>query len=146
MLVLLSACTTYQRYKLPANRILKIQNTDLTYYVVDAANPISRAWYVSDCQINETGIEGYLTKMEPESAKEIYIVQSRRDSRWSKNDVLFYADPRLANTLPDSGLVNIPVGKMAKIEVYELNHAKTFGTPLLSVTGFLALLYLISGT
>jgi len=140
----LAACSKYQRYPLPLNKLKKIDQEFLNYYLVDAAHPTTRVWYMSDCKIGEQEISCYLTKLTEVEAAEISLITSRSDARASKNDILFYADPKFALGIQDTCTRKISTDQMQKIEVIELNHLKTYGTPLLSLTGFLGLLFLIS--
>jgi len=139
------ACTVYQRYELPKSRVQKINESYLTYYLVDPAHPLTRVWYMSESKVNNTEVTCFLSKMTEIEAADVTKVRSKRDARWSKNDVLFYANPRFAATLPDTGNFSIPMEQLEKIEVYELNYARTLGPPLLYASGFLMLLWIISG-
>ena len=138
------SCTKYQRYVLPKSKLMNIDKDFLTYYLVDAAHPLTRVWYMSECKLTEKEIACHLTKLTELEAYEVYKIQSNKDARWSKNDVLFYADPRFATTIPDSTSMSITTDQLIKIEVYELNHVRTFGTPLITFAGVLSLLYLTS--
>jgi hypothetical protein len=139
------SCSTYQRYELPKSRVQKINESYLAYYLVDPAHPLTRVWYMSESKVKDTEVTCFLSKMTELEAADVTKVRSRRDARWSKNDVLFYANPRFAATLPDTGNFSIPMDQLEKIEVYELNYAKTVGTPLLYTSGLLLLLFAISG-
>ena len=143
--LILCACTTYQRYQLPSARLSKINETHLSYYLVDAAHPLSRVWYMSSSKVQDTAVTCYITKMTTFEAAEVTTIQNRKDARWSKNDVLFYADPAFAASLKDTLTLTIPVAKFEKIEVYELNHIKSIGAPMLGVVGLFVVLFIISG-
>ncbi len=99
---------------------------------------------MSECKIAPQEITCYLTRLTEKEGAEISLVRGNWDARASKNDVLFYAEPRFASALQDSSIQKISIGQLEKIEVFELNHLRTYGAPLLSLTGFLALLFLIS--
>ncbi len=144
LLVSSIACSKYQRYPLPLDRLEKVDVDYLQYYLVDAAHPLTKVWRMSDCKIGPQEIDCRLTKLTANEAAEISLVRGNRDARASKNDVLFYADPRFALALQDTGTQKIHTGQLEKIEVFELNHLKTYGTPLLSITGFICLLFLLA--
>ena len=123
---------------------MNVDKDYMTYYLVDAAHPLSRVWYMSECQVKDREVLCFLTKMTEMEAREVTHIDNRRDARWSKDDVLFYANPKFAATLGDTSTLTIQLDQLDKIEVYELNHVKTFGTPLLSILGFLIVIYILS--
>jgi hypothetical protein len=145
IILFLCSCTTYQRYQLPSARLSKINEDYLSYYLVDAAHPLSQVWYMSKSKVEDTAVTCYITKMTELEAAEVTTVRNKKDARWSKNDVLFYADPAFAASLKDTLTLTIPVAKFEKIEVYELNHIKSIGAPMLGVVGLFVVLFIISG-
>ncbi len=142
-LLSLAACSKYQRNTLPMNRLGKVDKVGLNYYLVDAAHPLTRVWNMSNCKIGDQELHCYLTKMSETKAVEVSLIRGNWDARASKNDVLFYADTKFAATIQDTCSININTGQLEKIEVLELNHLRSYGVPLLSLTGFLTLLFLI---
>lgn len=129
---LLPGCVFYQRYPLPKERITKIDKYPLTYYVLDASRPQSRVWYVSEAAFSDEQMQGFLVRVSEEEAKDVAIVSSKRDAKFSKNDVLLYANPRYALTLADTTTVTLRYDQLEKIEVYEANHEKSLAVSLLA--------------
>lgn len=143
IVTLATSCVTYKRYPLPQSRLKVVDNTALKYYLLDAAHPSSTGWYMSDVRIDSTKIECYLSKLTKEETKEIFAISSRRDARWSKNDVLFYAKPVFASAISDSLTATINLRDLERIEVYEINQMRTLGTPLITIAGLTYFLFLI---
>jgi hypothetical protein len=128
----LSGCVFYQRYPLAQNRLTKIDKYPLTYYVLDASRPQSRVWYVSEAEFSEDQMQGFLVRVSEEEARDVAMVTSKRDAKYSKNDVLLYANPRYALTLADTSTVTLRYDQLEKIEVYEANHEKSLTVSLLA--------------
>ncbi len=127
-----SGCVFYQRYPLAQNRLTKINKYPLTYYVLDASRPQSRVWYVSEAEFLEDRMQGFLVRVSEEEAKDVATVSSKRDAKFSKNDVLLYASPRYALALADTTTVTLRYDQLEKIEVYEANHEKSLAVSLLA--------------
>lgn len=131
LLLVLSGCIFYQRYPLAKSRLTKIEKQQLTFYLLDAARPRSRVWYVSEAEFQEDSMRGFLIRLDESEAEEVATVDNRRDARSSKNEVLMYAQPRFALALADTALVTITYDQLEKIEVYEVNHEKSLTLSLL---------------
>lgn len=128
---LLSGCVFYQRYPMAKSRLTKIDNRNLTYYLLDASRPLSRVWYISEAEFQEDKMIGFLIRVSETEAEEIATVYSKRDAKDSKNDVLMYAKPKFALALPDTATMTITYDQLEKIEVYEVNHGKSVAISLL---------------
>ncbi len=139
-----SACVHYQRYAMSKSRLQKINPVGLSVYLVDAAHPLTRGWYVSEPKFEANSITGFISRMAEVETIEASLIRDRNDARQSRNDILLYAKPQFAMNLPDTATMTIQNAQLEKIEVCEMNHVKTIGMPLLGCTGILMLLYLIS--
>jgi hypothetical protein len=141
-LILLTGCIFYQRYPMAKSRLTKIDKTNLTFYLLDAARPTSRVWYVSEADFQKNEMIGFLIRLNELEAHEVATVQGRHDARYSKNDVLMYVKPKHALALADTMTLTIPYDQLEKIEVYEVNHGKSLGITLLSC--FLPIIFFAS--
>lgn len=131
VLMLVSGCVFYQRYPLAKSRLPKIDKQQLTFYLLDAARPYSRVWYISEAEFQNDKVNGFLIRLDETEAHEIATVSNKRDAKSSKNEVLMYANPRYALTLADTVTVTIAYDQLEKIEVYEVNHGKSIAVSLL---------------
>ncbi|MBL7827962.1 MAG: hypothetical protein JNJ57_15135 [Saprospiraceae bacterium] len=140
----LYSCLHYQRYRLPTERLEKLINKPLDHYLIDPAHPQTNVWYMSKVEVQPNRVICNITKMAPAEAMEITLIRSRMDATWSKNDVLFYPDQAFLALLPETGRIEITTNDLEKIEVYEVNQVKTFGTPLIVLLGLLVVSYSLS--
>ena len=131
LLILLSGCVFYQRYPMAKSRLTKIDQRPLTFYLLDAARPLSRVWHVSESDFQNDKMNGFLVRLSETEAYEVATVESNRDARYSKNEVLMYVNPKYALALADTATVTITYDMLEKIEVYEVNHGKTIAVSLL---------------
>lgn len=145
LLILLSGCIFYQRYPMAKSRLQKIENRQLTYYILDASRPYSRVWHVSEVDFQEDKLNAFLVRLGEPEAQEIATVDNNRDARYSKNEVLMYAKPKYALALADTATVTIPYDQLEKIEVYEVNHNKSVALSLLAALMPIMFLAAISG-
>jgi len=143
--LLLSGCIFYQKYPMAKSRLTKITHLPLTYYVLDAARPKSRVWYVSEAEFSEGKMNGFLVRVSETEAEEIATVSGNRDAKSSKNDVLMYARPKYAMTLADTATVSLSYDELEKIEVFEVNHGKTVAVTLLTLLMPVTFLAALSG-
>ncbi len=139
-----SSCVYYQRYSMPKSRLQKINPEGLSVYIIDAAHPLTRGWYVSEPKFEKSSITGFVSRMAEVEALEASMLRNRTDAQQSRNDILLYAKPKFALSLPDTATMTIQNSQFEKIEVCEMNHAKTIGLPLACCTGMGALAYFIS--
>ncbi|MDO8366621.1 MAG: hypothetical protein Q7T20_07495 [Saprospiraceae bacterium] len=128
------------------SRLQKINPEGLTVYLVDAAHPLTRGWYLSDPKFENNRVSGFISRMAEVETLEASMLRDRSDAQQSRNDILLYAKPQFALGLPDTATMTIPDSQLEKIEVCELNHVRTIGMPLLGCTGLLLLVYLVSGS
>jgi len=140
-----TACVHYQRYSMSKSRLQKINPEGLSVYVLDAAHPLTRGWYLSEPKFEKNSVSGFIIRMAEVETLEAYMLRDRSDAQQSKNDILLYAKPQFAMSLPDTATLIIQNAQLEKIEVCELNHVRTIGMPLMGCTGVLLLVYLISG-
>lgn len=140
-----TACVYYQRYSMSKTRLQKINPEGLSIYVVDAAHPLTRGWYLSEPKFEKNSVSGFISRMAEVETLEASMLRDRSDAQQSRNDILLYAKPQFALGLPDTATLTIQNTNLEKIEVCELNHVRTIGMPLLGCTGALLLAYLISG-
>jgi hypothetical protein len=140
-----TACVYYQRYPIAKARLPKVNPEGLSVYILDAAHPLTRGWYMSEPKFEKNSISGFISKMAEVETLEASMLRDRSDAQQSRNDVLIYIKPQVALGLPDTATLSIQAAQLEKIEVCELNHVKTIGLPLISCVGFLGLIYLISG-
>jgi len=127
------------------SRLQKINPEGLSVYLVDAAHPLTRGWYLSEPKFEKNSVSGFISRMAEVETLEASMLRDRSDAQQSKNDVLLYAKPQFAMDLPDTATLSIQNTQLEKIEVCELNHIRTIGMPLMGCTGVLLLVYLISG-
>lgn len=131
LLILFSGCVFYQRYPMAKSRLTKIDNRNLTYYLLDASRPMSRVWHISEADFQDDKMIGFFIRVSEMEAEEIATVYSKRDAKDSKNDVLMYAKPKFAIALPDTATMTVTYDQLEKIEVYEVNHGKSVAISLL---------------
>lgn len=127
------------------SRLHKINPEGLSVYLVDAAHPLTRGWYLSDPKFENNSVSGFISRMAEVETLEASMLRDRSDAQQSRNDILLYAKPQFALGLPDTATMTIQDIQLEKIEVCELNHVRTIGMPLLGCTGLLLLVYLVSG-
>ena len=125
-----SSCVFYQRYPLAYSRLPKIDKTHLSYYLLDAAHPRSRVWYISETEFQQDKMSGFLVKLDEQEAAEVAIVHNRRDARYSRDEVLMFAKPKFVLEMADTATVTIPYEQLEKVEVYEVNAGKSVGVSL----------------
>lgn len=138
LLVVLSwqtSCSYYQRYPMSKARMPKIDTQGLTFYLLDAAHPLSKVWYISDYSISEKSMSAFLVRLSETEAMQVTTVSSNRDARASKNEVLLFAKPQYALGLPDTLTTQIDFDQLEKIEVHEVNYGKTLAFNLLGYVG-----------
>lgn len=140
-----TACVHYNRYAMSKTRLQKIDPQGLSVYVVDAAHPLTRGWYLSEPKFTGNSVSGFISRMAEVETLEASMLRDRYDAQQSRNDILLYAKPQFALGLPDTATLTILNSQLEKVEVCELNHLKTFGRPLLGCTGIVLLAYLITG-
>ncbi len=130
-----AGCVQYQRYPLSKARMPKIDTRDLTFYLVDAAHPLSKVWYVSSYEIGEKSMTAFLTRMSAAESSQVSIVRNNRDARDKKNEVLLFAQPKYASGLADTLTTRIDFDQLEKIEVYEANFGKTMILSVPAIVG-----------
>ncbi|MCW5920975.1 MAG: hypothetical protein KIS77_01430 [Saprospiraceae bacterium] len=138
-LVFLSGCIFYQRYPMAKSRLAKIEKSELTFYILDAARPASRVWYVSEADFRDDSMTGFLIRLDELEAQEVATIRGRQDARYSKDDVLIYVKPKFAIALGDTITTTIAYEQLEKIEVHEVNHSKSVAISLLC--GFMPLFF-----
>ena len=144
ILILFSGCVFYQRYPMAKSRLTKIDKRPLTFYLLDAARPLSRVWHISESDFQKDKMNGFLIRLSEAEAYEIATVESNRDARYSRNEVLMYVNPKYALALTDTATVSINYDMLEKIEVYEVNHGKTIAVSLVLVLVPIAFLGILS--
>lgn len=140
-----TACVYYNRYSMSKSRLQKINPVGLSVYLVDAAHPLTRGWYLSEPKFEKNSVTGFLSRLTEVETLEVSMLSNRSDAQASRNDILLYAKPQFSMSLPDTATLTIQNIQLEKVEVCELNHLKTFGRPMLGCTGIALLAYLING-
>ncbi|MFN0035625.1 MAG: hypothetical protein ACKVUS_11195 [Saprospiraceae bacterium] len=140
-----SSCVYYQRYAMSKSRLQKINPEGLSVYLIDAAHPLTRGWYVAEPRFDKNGLTGFISRMAEVETLEASRLRNRTDAQQSRNDILLYAKPQFAAGLPDTATLIIQNTSLERVEVCEMNHTKTIGLPMLGCTGVLLLAYIISG-
>ena len=130
-----AGCLQYQRYPLSKARMPKIDTQDLTFYLVDAAHPLSRIWYVSSYDIGEKSMTASLVVLSEAESSQVMLVRNNHEARDKKNEVLLYALPQYANNLADTITTQIDFNQLEKIEVYEVNFGKTLALSIPALVG-----------
>ena len=130
-----ASCVQYQRYPMSKARLPRIDTRGLSFYLIDAAHPLSRVWYITDYSISEKSMSAFLVRLSETESLQITTVNSNRDARASKNEVLLFAKPRYALGLPDTLTTRIDFDQLEKIEVHEVNYGKTLAFNFLGYIG-----------
>ncbi|MBN8680701.1 MAG: hypothetical protein J0M29_20930 [Chitinophagales bacterium] len=144
LLLGLSSCAHYERYGLAKSRMQKLNSSGVSVYLVDAAHPLTRGWFLSEPVFEARSVKARITRMSEVETMEMSLIRDRYDARQSRNDILLFAKPQFAESLPDTTSIVIQDHQLEKIEVCELNHLRTYGAPLLGCTGMVFLLYLVT--
>ncbi len=130
-----ASCAYYQRYPMSKARMPKIDTRGLTFYLIDAAHPLSKVWYITDYTISEKSMSAFIVRMSETEATQVSTVRNNRDARASKNEVLLFAKPQYALSLPDTLTTRIDFEQLEKIEVHEINYGKTLAFNFLGYIG-----------
>jgi hypothetical protein len=146
LLLCLSSCAHYERYGMAKSRMEKLNNKGVSVYMVDAGHPLTRGWFLSDPVFEANQVTAFITRMSEVETMEMSVIRNNYDARQSRNDILLYAKPKFASSLPDTAKIQIFDHQIEKIEVCELNHVRSIGLPLLGCSGLVTLLYLITNT
>lgn len=125
-------------------RMPKIDTRGLTFYVIDAAHPLSKVWYLTDYNISEKSMSAFMVRLSETEAMQVSTVRNNRDARASKNEVLLFAKPQYAMTLGDTLTTRIDFEQLEKIEVYEINYGKTLAFNSLGYVGIVMLISIIA--
>lgn len=139
-----AACIYYHRYPLSKERLPKINAQNLSFYLMDASRPASRAWYVSSYSFGQQSMNCFLAKISEAEALEVNVTRNNADARNSRDQVLLYMKPQFAIGLGDTATLTIPYEQLEKIEVYEVDYGKTIGIILLDAVGAFAAITLIA--
>ncbi len=139
-----AGCVYYQRYPMTKARMPKIDTRDLSFYLVDAAHPLSRVWYVTNYDISEKSMSAFIVRLSAAEAEQVSLVLNRREARAKKNEVLLFARPQYALDLPDTLTTRIDFNQLEKIEVYEVNYGKTLALNFFSYIGISAAISIIA--
>ena len=131
LLLLLQSCIFYQRYPMAKSRLPRIDRSNLVFYVLDAARPESRVWYVSEAEFQQDQMRGFLVRVGEDEAREVATIRNNRDAKQSRDEVLLYAKPRYALALGDTINTTIAYDQLEKIEVHEVNAGKSVALSLL---------------
>lgn len=134
-MLLTAGCVYYQRYPMPKSRLSKVDKENLSFYLIDAAHPMTRSWYVSEIRFQPGQMHGFLSKLTAAEALEVSAIRNRRDARNSRNEVLIYASPRLAMGMSDTLTTTIPYENIERVEVHEPNFGKSIGVSMIGVVG-----------
>jgi hypothetical protein len=129
---------------MPKSRLSKINLEPLSFYVIDAAHPMTRVWYVAEMDMKNQQITGFLSRLSDIEALETTVVRNQRDGKSSRNDVLLYTSPKLLMGFGDTLTTAIPFQQIERIEVHEPNYSKTLGTAILSGTTAFFLIGMLS--
>jgi hypothetical protein len=121
------------------SRLTRINRENLTFYILDAAQPGLRVWYVSKARFQRDQMHCHIERVEAAEAEEIATLRGRRDARESKNEVLLYANSSLALTLSDTASVSIDYSEVDRVEVHEVNQSKSIAYSLLCFFGLVFL-------
>lgn len=143
--IVLSSCHIYQRYSMDMQRLDKVDSQSLNLYLLDAAHPYSRGWYVVSEHADGKGIEGFAIRMAEAEVLEVNHLRNRYDGAISRNDVLVYLDPDFATNLSDAAKVKLGKKEIVRIEVTEIDQVRSFAPCLLGCNAILFLAYLIGG-
>jgi hypothetical protein len=140
-----TACAVYKRYPMDMKRLDKVGYQSLNFYLLDAAHPYTRGWYMVRERTNGNAIEGFVSRMAEIEVLEVKAISSKHDAAMSRNDVLIYIEPDFAQKLSDTATVKIGKKEVVKIEVTEIDQARTFAPCLIGCNALLILAYLIDG-
>lgn len=139
LLILLScfcSCLNYQRYLMPVQRLQNVPVESASVYVIDAAHPLTKVWYVAEAEVKKDKLGGFLTRLTDVDALEVSIMRNTRDAKNSRNDMLIYVNPRLIMGFSDTLTTYIPLTQIERIEVHEPNYGKSIGLAVATLGGF----------
>ena len=131
-----TACVYYQRYPLPKSRMKKVDLEQMDFYLLDAAHPTKRCWYVSERIMRDTFMDCFVARLTEDEAEQVFTIRSRRDASTSRNEVLFFLKPRMAMGLADTATIRLGYSHLQKVEVYEPNHARSILNSVIGVSSF----------
>jgi hypothetical protein len=127
------SCVFYQRYPMAKSRLNKIDTQYLTFFLVDNAHPLTKAWELISYDINDKSMFCTMSALSEKDAHDVVTVRNNSDARASKNEVLLFLKPEFAKTLPkDTGSMTVLLDQIDRIEVYETNFGKTIAAFSLS--------------
>jgi len=141
------SCVYYQRYPMAKSRLNKIDTKYLTFFLIDNAHPLTKAWELTSYNIDSKSMLCTMSALSEEDAHDVVTVRNNSDARASKNEVLMFVKPECAKTLPDTGSTTLLYDQIERIEVYEANFGKTvavFSLSYLAVGLTAAIIVLIS--
>ncbi|MEO6758576.1 MAG: hypothetical protein ABIO24_03910 [Saprospiraceae bacterium] len=130
-----TGCLQYQRYPISKARMPKLDERNLTFYLVDAAHPLSRSWQVFNYQIGERSMRVFLARLTEVESAQVNIVRNNRAAKDKKNEVLLFAKPEYAQNLPDTLTTILDFDQLEKIEVYEMNFGRTLAYSVPTLVG-----------
>ncbi|MEI6408138.1 MAG: hypothetical protein WCR52_02035 [Bacteroidota bacterium] len=119
------SCVYYQRYPMAKSRLNKIDTKYLTFFLIDNAHPLTKAWEVKSYDIDEKSMFCAMSALSEKDAHDVVTVRNNADARASKNEVLLFLKPEFAKTLTDTGSTTVHFDQIDRIEVYETNFGKT---------------------
>lgn len=138
-----NSCVRYKRYSMVSSRLEKVNPAGLSVYLLDAAHPLTRGWYLSEPKFEKKSVSGFLVRMAEVEVLEVVEIRNRRDGQLSKNDLLLYAKPELAAQWFDTATVVIPNKQLERVEVCEMDQMRSIGVPLLGCTAGISLIGLL---
>jgi hypothetical protein len=125
-LQLLSACMVYQLSPISIHRIQALSKQNLDFYLVDGGNTLNNVWLMKHPSFKKKGITCTLTKLKPEIAKSVVLVQSKKDAVDSRKNVYLFVNTEFAATLnPSDSLHNFDYHQLERMHCVELNTNKS---------------------
>jgi len=139
--VLLSNCTTYQRYQLSYIGVKEGDRIGARLFLVDSEHDSNQVWVMRKSTFSDHEITCILEKLPEPKAKQITANESKHNASSTRNKVLFYAKPALVQRISPNDTLIFDYHELDRIEAVEMNYKRSLmrSIPLLLV-GFLGLI------
>lgn len=139
--VVLSNCTTYQRYQLSYIGVKEGDRVGARLFLVDSEHDSTEVWAMRKSTFSDHEITCILEKLPEPKAKQITAIESKHNASSTRNKVLFYAKPALVQRIPANDTLIFDYHELDRIEAVEMNYKRSLvrSIPLLLV-GFLGLI------
>lgn len=129
--LLLQSCSSYQRYMMKPTRLKKINDTGVTYFILDSSRPSTHCWLVRSHQVKGQDFICDVERMSEAEAEDVYTIQNGVDAKESRNEILIFAEASFAAGIKDKDQLTLPFSSIEKAEVCEKSPEQAVGSALL---------------